>query len=55
MRFTLSTSLLVPLALSVAAAPSLNAKSYDGYKVFRVKTHGDESSIEERLSTLSYE
>ncbi|KAK7402775.1 hypothetical protein QQX98_011484 [Neonectria punicea] len=55
MRFTLSTSLVVPLALSVVAAPSLNVKSYDGYKVFRVKTHGDESSIEEKLSSLSYE
>ncbi|KPM37621.1 Metallocarboxypeptidase A-like protein [Neonectria ditissima] len=55
MRFTLSTSLLVSLALSVAAAPSPNAKSYDGYKVFRVKTHGDESSVEQSLAKLSYE
>ncbi|KAI0125823.1 hypothetical protein BJ170DRAFT_708255 [Xylariales sp. AK1849] len=29
--------------------------SYDGYKVFRVKTHGHTSSVQERLSTIAFE
>ncbi|KAH7152003.1 hypothetical protein B0J13DRAFT_439118 [Dactylonectria estremocensis] len=55
MKLTFSTTLLASLVLSVAAAPSVEGKSYDGYKVFRVKTHGDPSSIEDKLSALSYE
>lgn len=47
-------SLLLSLALGVSAAPQTKPKSYDGYKVVRVNTHGD-ASVEDKLSAITYD
>ncbi|KAM5356672.1 hypothetical protein ACJ41O_003318 [Fusarium nematophilum] len=45
---------LLSLGLGALAAPNAKAKSYDGYKVFRVSTHGKQS-IEDQLSAVTYD
>lgn len=54
MKFLLAGSLLVALASGIAV-PKSDFVSYDGYKVFRVKTQGQSESIRDKLSSLSYE
>ncbi|KAF5008568.1 hypothetical protein FDECE_5168 [Fusarium decemcellulare] len=45
---------LLSLALGAIAAPKTETKSYDGYKVFRVNTHG-KKAIEDKLSAVTYD
>jgi len=54
MKFLLAGYVLVALASSIAV-PKSDFISYDGYKVFRVKTRGRLESIRHKLSSLSYE
>ncbi|KAK5952559.1 hypothetical protein OHC33_006605 [Knufia fluminis] len=54
MRSFLINSLLVALASSIAV-PKPGYVSYDGYKVFRVKTQGQLDIIRHKLSSLAYD
>ncbi|KAF4964504.1 hypothetical protein FSARC_7568 [Fusarium sarcochroum] len=45
---------LLSLALGAIAAPSPEVKSYDGYKVFRVNTHGKQD-VEDKLSSVTHD
>ena len=54
MKASLLLSALAVLAIGVAAAPRTVVVDYDGYKVFRVKTHGKLGAVEEKLSSLTY-
>jgi len=54
MKSFLVHSLLAALASGIAL-PKPDFISYDGYKVFRVKTQGQLESIQEKLSSLSYD
>lgn len=54
MRFsTLATWTIV--ASGVLAAPKTKVKSYDGFKVFRINTHGKTPEVEDKLETITYE
>jgi hypothetical protein len=54
MKLSLLNSFLAFLAIG-ATAEEQPVVSYDGYKVFRVKTHGRPSVVQEKLSALSYD
>ncbi|KAF2870525.1 hypothetical protein BDV95DRAFT_62706 [Massariosphaeria phaeospora] len=54
MRFLPLISLCISLVAG-AAVRSPNFKSYDGYKVFRVKTGRQLSHVHDKLSTISFE
>ncbi|KAH7247117.1 hypothetical protein FSOLCH5_012351 [Fusarium solani] len=45
---------LLSLALGALAAPKPELKSYDGYKVFRVNTHGSQA-VEEKLAAVTHD
>jgi hypothetical protein len=58
MIFPFILSLFTASAVTgVAAAPTQEVEkvSYDGYKVFRVKTQGHGQAVEEKLSGLTYD
>lgn len=54
MKFSLLAA-VAAIAPSVLAAPKSKPKSYDGFKVFRVNTHGDTPSVESQLKSVDYE
>lgn len=54
MQLLLASSVLLAVAASIAV-PKSDFISYDGYKVFRVKTRGQLESMREKLSSFSYE
>ncbi|KAI1765017.1 hypothetical protein GGR53DRAFT_289990 [Hypoxylon sp. FL1150] len=47
--------LVVSLAVGVAISPRTDVVSYDGFKVFRINTHGHPSAVTEKLSDISFE
>ena len=54
MRF-LSFASVVTLATCVTAAPNTKVKSYDGYQVFRVNTHGHSDAVQDKLSAVTHQ
>lgn len=48
-------SLLVSLVVGAAISPRTDAVSYDGFKVFRINTHGHPSAVKEKLSGIPFE
>jgi hypothetical protein len=54
MKFTLLTTIFTA-TLAAAAAPPVKKVSYDGYKVYRVKTNGHPEAIEDKLSGVEYQ
>lgn len=54
MKLLLVNALLAALASSIAV-PKPNVRSYDGHKVFRVKTQGRIESIREKLSSVTFD
>lgn len=56
MRFLHLASALISLSASVAGTPTVDAPvTYDGYKVFRIKTGGHTAAIEEKLAGFKYD
>jgi murein tripeptide amidase MpaA len=45
---------LLTLALGAIAAPKADTQTYDGYKVFRVNTHG-KADVKEKLSPVTFD
>lgn len=54
MKFS-SLATIAAFAASAAAAPQAKPKSYSGYTVFRVNTHGQTSSVEAQLANVTYD
>jgi hypothetical protein len=52
MRYSIVS--LLTLALGAIAVPKADIKSYNGYKVFRVNTHGN-SDVTEKLSSVTFD
>lgn len=52
--FVLRLLSLAPLALATVL-PHEEAINYDGYRVYRIATAGNDSSVTESLSALDYE
>ncbi|KAF5656453.1 ECM14-like protein [Fusarium heterosporum] len=52
MRYSIAS--VVTLALGALAVPKTEIKSYSGYKVFRVNTHGN-SDVTEKLSPVTFD
>lgn len=48
-------SVALALVVNVTAAPKIEGKSYNGYRVIRVETNGRSGAIHDKLSGLSYE
>jgi murein tripeptide amidase MpaA len=54
MKLTLLTTLLTA-SLAAAAPPPVQKVSYDGYKVYRVKTNGHADTIEAKLASVEHQ
>lgn len=56
MKFLTIASALVTLAVNIRAGPTIEAPvTYDGYKVYRIKTRGQTPAVVRALETLTYD
>lgn len=55
MKLSILATLFLSSAGVLAAPKASKPKSYDGFKVFRVSTHGETSQVESKLEDVTYQ